>query len=82
MVVGVVQMSRFFSSSQSRDSPCEAMLVQVSIHEMPIKNKASGNDSKQSFMVPVASRIPTGASIFFLPDGCTSAAASYEIKHL
>ena len=42
---------------------------------------ASGNDSKQSVMVPVAPRILTGASIFFLPDGCNRAAASYQIKH-
>jgi len=44
-------------------------------------SKASGNDSKQSLMVPVAQRILTGASLFFLPDGCNRATASYEIKH-
>ena len=43
-------------------------------------SKASGNDSKQSLMVPVSPRIMTGAFIF-LPDGCNAAGALYEIKH-
>jgi len=74
-------MSRLFSCSQARDSCCEAILVQVSYHEMPIKIRASGNDSEKSLMVPVAQRISTGASILFLPDGCNCAAALDEIKH-
>jgi len=88
MVVGLLELSRFFSGSQSRGYCREAVFFQVSGHEIweqlrPLRvSKASRNASKQSLMYPVTPRIPTEASIFFSPDRYNRTAASYEIKHL
>ena len=90
MVVLLVQRSRFFSCSQSESSCRETIIVQVSfmrdgassIVVCPLRvSKASGNDSKRSLISPLAPRVLTGTSVFFLPDECNRAAASNEIKH-